>query len=122
MKCNCPLLTLHITGFLHALFTCSYEYDDPRIQQQIDDFKKQYEIVGNGLLADYIPVVRHLPLPQAARFKEFLNTYFARIQEELDGHRKSFDPGMLSLLQSSTRKSKKAIIFLKTILYQEKSP
>ena len=88
-------MTSAITCFVH----CSYEYDDPRIKKQIEDFKTQYEIIGTGLIADYIPSARYIPLPQVARVKNFLSTYYGRIQAELDEHRKSFNPGMVSSLQ-----------------------
>ena len=77
-----------------CLFTCSYGYDDPRIKKQIKDYKEQYEILGTGLLADYIPIARYIPLPQVTKMKNMMKTYFEEIEEEFVEHRKSFDPGM----------------------------
>ena len=51
------------------------------------------ELVGNGLIADFIPVLKHVPTPAARKLKQFFSQFADIVQKELDEHRAKFDGG-----------------------------
>ncbi len=51
--------------------------------------------VGNGQPADYLPILKYIPIPSVIRFKKLLKSFHRFFYDELDKHRERFDPGEL---------------------------
>ncbi len=71
----------------------SYDLDDPEfvtIHRAIDDLFKD---LGNGLAADYFPLLRFIPTPALRKVKQYKKVVHDFLQKHLDEHRKSYNPG-----------------------------
>ena len=84
---------VNMTSCILAVHTCSYALDDPRILEWIAINKEQYEILGNGLAADFFPFLRHLPMPGNKALAVLFERYMGPIYKEIKDHRSKYDPG-----------------------------
>ncbi|XP_072044008.1 steroid 17-alpha-hydroxylase/17,20 lyase-like [Amphiura filiformis] len=73
-------------------FAHKYELDDPRITWFIRQSREALENFGVGMLADFIPVLRFLPTPGVRKMKQIIEESHNFLYDELELHRKSFDP------------------------------
>ena len=81
---------------LHCSYYFSYSYGDPKLQMWIDwnnDFLRE---IGNGLPADFVPILKHFPNKQTKKFLQILEDTLEATQHEMKAHRESFDPGKVS--------------------------
>ncbi|XP_077982770.1 steroid 17-alpha-hydroxylase/17,20 lyase-like [Glandiceps talaboti] len=87
-----PLLMLVVANVIASMcFGEKYELDDPEFQQILKTIKDGQESLGNGLLADIVPVLRHVPTKSLCLFKEMIATWFGMIQTKIDKHKEHFD-------------------------------
>ena len=49
--------------------------------------------LGNGLPADFMPILKHFPNNQTKTFLKLLDDFTGALQQEMKAHRDSFDPG-----------------------------
>ncbi len=75
-----------------ALYS-SYDLDDPEfvtMHRAIDDLTKD---LGNGLAADYFPLLRFIPTPALRKVKQYKQVVHDILRKHLDEHRKAYNPG-----------------------------
>lgn len=68
-----------------------YEFGGPELQVWIDLNREGTEIIGNGLAADYIPIMKHIPTPGMKRVLEVFNVFLGGIEKEIEEHRATYD-------------------------------
>ncbi|KAJ8045772.1 Steroid 17-alpha-hydroxylase/17,20 lyase [Holothuria leucospilota] len=70
-----------------------FEFDGPEVKFWMRMSQEGIEIFGNGLAADYIPFMKHIPTPAVAKVKALLNEFYGAISKELEEHHASYDGG-----------------------------
>ena len=78
--------------YTYCTLCSSYDLDDPEfvaIYRSIDDLTKA---IGNGLAADYFPLLRYVPTPALKKVKQCMNNAKDFLEKHLDEHRKSYNP------------------------------
>ncbi|XP_077983162.1 steroid 17-alpha-hydroxylase/17,20 lyase-like [Glandiceps talaboti] len=87
-----PLLMLMVANVISSMcFGERYDLDDPEFQEILTIMKEANESFGSGLLADFIPIFRHVPTKGLRLAKEFVNRWISLIQRKIDKHKKNFD-------------------------------
>ena len=74
-----------------------WEFDDPLFKKFIDVIEDFNESFGLGLLADFVPIFKHIPTPGERKLRKtskFIKNFLLECMEE---HRKTFDPGEIML-------------------------
>ena len=51
------------------------------------------EKLGNGLPADFVPVLKHFPDKKTKEFIVFMNEFHDAVGKEVKAHRDAYDPG-----------------------------
>ncbi|KAJ8046069.1 Cytochrome P450 1A1 [Holothuria leucospilota] len=74
-------------------FGKQFEFDGPEVKFWMRMSQQFMEIFGNGLAADYIPILKHIPTPAVKKSKEFTNEFYDAINKELEEHHASYDGG-----------------------------
>ncbi|XP_071791658.1 cytochrome P450 2J4-like [Asterias amurensis] len=77
-----------------ATFTLGkkYELNDPEIMTYIDLRNTVMYQVGNGQPADYLPILKYIPIPSVLKFKRLLKSFHRFFYNEFNKHRERFDP------------------------------
>ena len=70
-----------------------YELNDPEIMTYIDLRNTVMYQVGNGQPADYLPILKYIPIPSVLKFKRLLKSFHRFFYDEFNNHRERFDPG-----------------------------
>lgn len=52
------------------------------------------ELLGNGLVADYIPALKHIPTSGQRKAKKLIKDFFNLIDNELQEHREQYKGGI----------------------------
>ena len=55
------------------------------------------DLIGSGTVADFFPYLIHLPLPSAAKTKNFATLLQAFFKEKWDEHNEAFDPSISNI-------------------------
>ncbi|KAJ8036768.1 Cytochrome P450 1A1 [Holothuria leucospilota] len=72
-------------------FGKQYEFGGPELQVWIDLNREGTEMIGNGLAADYIPIMKHIPTPGMKRVLKLFDVFLGSIQKEIEEHRATYD-------------------------------
>ena len=76
-----------------SYFDFSWDFDDPFFKKFVDVVEDLNDTFGLGLLADFIPIFKHIPTPSERKIRKlnkFIKDFLLECMEE---HRKTFDPG-----------------------------
>lgn len=57
----------------------------------VDDFNSS---IGNGVLADFIPVFKYIPTPGIRNIRKGFDLALEMMQNFMKEHRENFDPGV----------------------------
>lgn len=71
----------------------SYDHDDSefvKLRRSSDDLA---QAMGNGLAADYFPLLRYIPTPALRKLKQCVRVSHDFYETHLNEHRKSYSPG-----------------------------
>ena len=74
-------------------FDFSWDFDDPFFKKFVDVVEDLNDSLGLGLLADYIPIFKHIPTPGERRLRKINKFRKDFLLECMEEHRKTFDPG-----------------------------
>lgn len=55
--------------------------------------QKFFDLVGNGMLADFIPIVGYLPTKRVREMKRFIDVFLEKIEKEIREHQVKYDGG-----------------------------
>lgn len=56
------------------------------------------EISGNGLMADYIPILVHFPTKGVREMRRWTDEYLGKIEKEIKEHQVKYDGGKADVL------------------------
>ncbi|KAJ8049055.1 Steroid 17-alpha-hydroxylase/17,20 lyase [Holothuria leucospilota] len=70
-----------------------YEFDDPDLQRWLKYNQEVFDVLGNGITADYIPILRHIPTPGVKRVKGLVDEFLSALRKEVEEHRATYDGG-----------------------------
>ncbi|XP_006825011.1 cytochrome P450 1A5-like [Saccoglossus kowalevskii] len=89
-----PLLHLLVGNIIVSMcFGKKYELDDPEFINCLRVLSTANASFGSGLVADFIPVFRHIPTFGLTRIKKSMQNWLDLIQHKIDEHKKTFDEG-----------------------------
>ena len=74
-----------------------WELDDPLLKKFIDVIEDFNESFGLGLLADFVPIFKHIPTPGERKLRKTAKFIKDFLLESMEEHRKTFDPGKIML-------------------------
>ncbi|XP_077868074.1 cytochrome P450 1A1-like [Saccoglossus kowalevskii] len=87
-----PLLYFMVANIIATMcFGQKYELDDPELKEilkMIDDAK---ESIGNGLVADFIPIFQYIPTSGIRAVKSMMATWHGLIQRKVTAHKDKFN-------------------------------
>jgi hypothetical protein len=99
-----PKYTIGLVVFNILATLCfgkQYDLNAPDLVTWIQMNVELLEVLGNGLAADYFPILKQLPdLGGVGKIKTITSKGFEMFYKELDSHRKSFNPGRWMTFQS----------------------
>ncbi len=94
---------------------CRFDIDDPQfliLSEGLEDLNRTF---GDGLAADYLPLLKYIPTPAQWKMKRILRQMFECIQENLREHRESYDPSTWAVFKlSNLCLATHVILFIKT--------
>lgn len=86
------MLSFSIYNILATIcFGKQYSFDSPDLLTLIRVVREGMELVGNGLIADFIPILKYIPTPAARKVKQFFGEFSDLVQQELDEHRAKYN-------------------------------
>ncbi|XP_072042983.1 cytochrome P450 1A4-like [Amphiura filiformis] len=86
------VVCLGIYNILGTLcFAQKYEFDDPKLTWFIRMSRETIDALGAGTLADFIPILRFVPMQGVTELKRVMDEFLGFIYAELKRHRESFD-------------------------------
>ncbi|XP_072035619.1 cytochrome P450 1A1-like [Amphiura filiformis] len=74
-------------------FGHDYSYGDPKLQFWIDFNKDMVRALGNGVPADFIPILKHFPDPRTKGVMKIADSWHMELGKEMKAHREAYDPG-----------------------------
>lgn len=87
------IVSLAVYNFTaQMVFGKQYELDDPDLLEWQSLSQEGVEAIGNGLMADFFPVLRHIPTPGMKTLKNLVDRFFKLVNKELDSHKQSYNP------------------------------
>lgn len=72
---------------------CSWELEDPEFKELIDILDQFNDDLGNGVMADFIPVFKCIPTPGVRLLKKGIKVIFGMITHFWKDHKEKFDAG-----------------------------
>ncbi|XP_033120114.1 steroid 17-alpha-hydroxylase/17,20 lyase-like isoform X2 [Anneissia japonica] len=73
-------------------FGIEYDFDDPDFKKLMNMLENITDVFGEGLMADYIPGLRHIPTPGLRNVQNLFSEYLAMIRKEFKRHQDNFNP------------------------------
>ncbi|XP_002730381.1 cytochrome P450 1A5-like [Saccoglossus kowalevskii] len=70
-----------------------FENDDPEFLKILEVLNNLDQAIGNGLVADFVPIFRYIPTPGVNRLKKVLKEWFNLIQNQVNESKGKFDSG-----------------------------
>ncbi|XP_072039062.1 steroid 17-alpha-hydroxylase/17,20 lyase-like [Amphiura filiformis] len=93
-----------------ATMCFGHEYEDPKLKCFMDFNKSLVIEFGNGVPADYVPILKYVPDKTTKRFCELVEEFQGEIQKELDAHKETYDPeNIRDLIDSLLKEQENAI-------------
>ena len=84
---------MHTRKYSVIYLFCSWELEDSEFKEFVDIFEKLNTDLGNGLLADFIPMFKHIPTPGVRLVKKSVKLTFGMIAKFWKDYKENFDPG-----------------------------
>ncbi len=81
------------TAYRWCAFCFSYDLDDAEFVKIYRSLEDLIRTVGNGLGADYFPLLRYIPTPALTKVKQCVKGLRDFLEKHLDEHRKSYNHG-----------------------------
>ncbi|KAJ8045775.1 Steroid 17-alpha-hydroxylase/17,20 lyase [Holothuria leucospilota] len=79
-------------------FGKQFEFDGPEVKFWMRMSQQGIELVGNGLAADYIPIMKHIPTPAVQKLKNFTHEFYGAISKEMEEHKASEPKDLMEML------------------------
>ena len=76
----------------YLILLCRYSFGDPKLKKFIDFNNESLRIFGNGLPADFVPILKYFPDKKTKKVLAFVQTFLDEIAFEMKAHRETFDP------------------------------
>lgn len=74
-------------------FGKQYEFNGPDLTTWMKISKEANDLAGSGLLADFLPIFKHIPTPASSKIKALFREFFDKIDKEVAEHAEKYDGG-----------------------------
>ncbi|XP_072038232.1 LOW QUALITY PROTEIN: steroid 17-alpha-hydroxylase/17,20 lyase-like [Amphiura filiformis] len=91
-------------------FGHEYSFGDPKLKYFMDFNKQLLEEFGNGVPADYVPILKYVPDKQTKKLHKMTEEFHGKLQKEVDAHKENYDPeNVRDLIDSLLKEQENAI-------------